>query len=241
MHELRIYKNLYDLVSYSRKPDPSLRCVRRASPEQWAELFACIGEPMPELYKKPVHLQGQVDQDERNEIWLDARSRHSRDSDLWICIVLIDIAQSLCWSLVSNDEWPPQATWCTMSCPWFLNLSDRGYSCRNDAKKENGQITDFSFSSFDFSISLDFLPFIRCLFFVCLVSSPSRINLRELSTLLTAQLVTSHDLLLGGSSPSYCSFSNEPKTSSLVMLRYWWKNPVFCVYSDFRRHETWVI
>lgn len=57
--------------------------------------------------------------------------------------------------------------------------------------------------------------------FICLASSPGRINLMELSTLLAAQLASFRDLLLGGSSPSYCSFLNEPKTSSLVTLRYW--------------------
>ena len=67
MHELRIYKNLYDLTPYSRKPDLSWRCVRRNTPEEWEKLFACIGEPMPEQYKRPVHLQGQVDQHEKNE------------------------------------------------------------------------------------------------------------------------------------------------------------------------------
>lgn len=66
MHELHIYKNPYDLTPWSQKPDPGLRCVRRASPEEWETIFAVIGVPMPEQYRKPVHLQGQVENDETN-------------------------------------------------------------------------------------------------------------------------------------------------------------------------------
>ena len=66
MHELHIYKNLYDLTPYSQKPDPSLRCVRRASPKEWEKIFAFLGEPMPEDYKRPAHLQGQGDKHRTN-------------------------------------------------------------------------------------------------------------------------------------------------------------------------------
>ena len=61
MHERRIYKNLYDLTPWSRRPDLSWRCFKRNSPEEWEKMFAVLGVPMPEEYKKPVHLQAQVE------------------------------------------------------------------------------------------------------------------------------------------------------------------------------------
>ena len=74
MHELGIYKNLYDLTPWSRRPDPSLRCVRRNSPEEWKKIFDFLGEPMPEDYKLPVHLQGQAKNYGTNDDQLDAKT-----------------------------------------------------------------------------------------------------------------------------------------------------------------------
>ena len=59
MHTLQIYKNKYDMTPYSQKPRKS--CVIQWPPEMWEAHFSILGLPVPESYRKPIHLQGQVD------------------------------------------------------------------------------------------------------------------------------------------------------------------------------------